>query len=53
MDDVSKRRRRCAVKNCQKSLEPGDHVTIGGQVLCKQCAVCYFKDMLGADFRDE
>jgi len=53
MDDVTKPRPRCSVKNCQKVLEPGDHVTIGDQVLCKPCAVCYFKDMLGADFRDD
>ena len=53
MDDASKQPLRCSVKNCQKVLEPGDQVMVGGQILCKPCAVCYFKDLLGADFRDD
>ncbi|MEX2680147.1 MAG: hypothetical protein Q6373_000980 [Candidatus Sigynarchaeota archaeon] len=53
MNDVSPEQRLCSVKNCQKVLEPGDQVTIGGQIFCKPCAVCYFKDMLGADLRDD
>jgi hypothetical protein len=34
-------------------LEPEDQVVIGEHVLCKPCAVCYFKELLGADYRED
>ncbi|NMC05226.1 MAG: hypothetical protein GYA24_08445 [Candidatus Lokiarchaeota archaeon] len=51
MTDASMPRLACQVKNCQKQLQPGEQIVIGGQVFCKSCAVDYFKDLLGADAR--
>ncbi len=53
MNDLPKQRRCCSVKNCQKELEPDDQVVIGENVFCKPCAVTYFKDLLGADYRED
>jgi hypothetical protein len=53
MKEPIKQQRRCSVKNCQKVLDPSDQVVIGEQVLCKTCAVSYFKEFLGADSRDD
>jgi hypothetical protein len=53
MKVTSDQRRCCSVKNCQKVLEPGDQIVIGEQVLCKPCAVYYFKELLGADYRED
>ncbi len=39
---------KCIVKNCQKPLKPGEEVKVGTKVFCKECAVSYFKDMIGA-----
>ncbi|MHA1792266.1 MAG: hypothetical protein ACTSVI_06440 [Promethearchaeota archaeon] len=37
---------RCAIKNCQKLLEPDEVVKIGDLVLCKSCAVYYVKTQM-------
>ncbi len=53
MSDQPKPLPRCSVKNCHKVLESDDQVVIGEKVLCKPCAVWYFKDLLGADYRED
>nr|MDO8116557.1 hypothetical protein [Candidatus Sigynarchaeota archaeon] len=38
---------KCMVKNCQKPLKPGDEVRVGTKIFCKNCAIFYFKDLIG------